>query len=128
MLPNDSHVPTCGLPAFKAALTGLRFINESSADGRAPVCWSHLSSSQERFASMADFQTVARVGEIPEGEGRSFEVAGRMIAVFQVGGKYSAIYDTCPHMGASLASGYVENGGVMCPWHAWRFCVTTGTW
>lgn len=77
---------------------------------------------------MAEFQTVARVGEIPEGEGRAFEVAGRMIAVFHMAGKYSAIYDTCPHMGASLASGYVENGGVMCPWHAWRFCVTEGTW
>jgi nitrite reductase (NADH) small subunit/3-phenylpropionate/trans-cinnamate dioxygenase ferredoxin subunit len=77
---------------------------------------------------MAEFQTVARVGEIPDGEGRAFEVAGRMIAVFLVAGKYSAIYDTCPHMGASLASGYVENGGVMCPWHAWRFCVTAGTW
>ncbi|HEY3966419.1 MAG TPA: Rieske 2Fe-2S domain-containing protein [Planctomycetaceae bacterium] len=77
---------------------------------------------------MAEFRTVARVGEIPEGEGRAYEVAGRMIAVFHVAGKYSAIYDTCPHMGASLASGYVENGGVMCPWHAWRFCVTEGTW
>ena len=77
---------------------------------------------------MAEFQTVARVGEIPEGEGRCFEVAGRMVAVFCVDGKYSAIYDTCPHMGASLAQGYVENGGVMCPWHGWRFSVTDGTW
>lgn len=77
---------------------------------------------------MAEFQTVARVGEIPEGEGRSFVVGGRMIAIFHVEGKFSAIYDTCPHMGASLAEGYVENGGVTCPWHAWRFCVTTGTW
>jgi nitrite reductase (NADH) small subunit/3-phenylpropionate/trans-cinnamate dioxygenase ferredoxin subunit len=77
---------------------------------------------------MAEFQTVARVGEIPEGEGRCFEMAGRMIAVFLVDGKYSAIYDTCPHMGASLAAGYVEKGGVTCPWHAWRFCVTSGTW
>jgi nitrite reductase (NADH) small subunit/3-phenylpropionate/trans-cinnamate dioxygenase ferredoxin subunit len=31
-------------------------------------------------------------------------------------------------MGASLASGYVENGGVYCPWHAWKFCVKSGTW
>jgi nitrite reductase (NADH) small subunit/3-phenylpropionate/trans-cinnamate dioxygenase ferredoxin subunit len=77
---------------------------------------------------MVEFRTVARVGEIPEGEGRAFEVSGRMVAVFLVEGKYTAIYDTCPHMGASLASGYVENGGVMCPWHAWRFCVTEGTW
>jgi nitrite reductase (NADH) small subunit/3-phenylpropionate/trans-cinnamate dioxygenase ferredoxin subunit len=77
---------------------------------------------------MAEFQTVARVGEIPEGEGRSFVVGGRMVAVFCINGNYSAIYDTCPHMGASLAEGYVENGGVTCPWHAWRFCVTSGTW
>jgi nitrite reductase (NADH) small subunit/3-phenylpropionate/trans-cinnamate dioxygenase ferredoxin subunit len=77
---------------------------------------------------MAEFQTVAHVGEIPAGEGRCFEVAGRMIAVFFIDERYSAIYDTCPHMGASLAAGYVESGGVTCPWHAWRFCVTSGTW
>lgn len=77
---------------------------------------------------MDEFLTVAREGDIPEGEGRAYEVAGRMIAVFHVGGNYTAIYDTCPHMGASLASGYVEDGGVTCPWHAWRFCVTTGAW
>jgi nitrite reductase (NADH) small subunit/3-phenylpropionate/trans-cinnamate dioxygenase ferredoxin subunit len=77
---------------------------------------------------MAEFQTVARVGEIPEGEGRAFEVAGRMVAIFHVNGKYTAIDDVCPHMGASLATGYVEDGGVTCPWHAWRFCVETGNW
>ena len=31
-------------------------------------------------------------------------------------------------MGASLAEGYVEEGAVYCPWHAWRFCVREGTW
>ena len=77
---------------------------------------------------MAEFETVARVGEIPEGEGRAFLVKGRMVAVFFTDGQYSAIDDSCPHMGASLASGYVENGGVMCPWHAWKFCVKEGTW
>lgn len=77
---------------------------------------------------MAEFQTVARVGEIPEGEGRAFPVDGRMIAVFNVGGEYTAINDTCPHMGASLAAGYLEGTAVTCPWHAWRFCVSDGTW
>lgn len=77
---------------------------------------------------MAEFQTVARVGEIPEGEGRAFPVDGRMVAVFNVGGEYTAINDTCPHMGASLAAGYLEGTAVTCPWHAWRFCVSDGTW
>jgi len=77
---------------------------------------------------MSEFQTVARVGEIPEGEGRAFRVASRMIAVFFIDGKYTAINDTCPHMGASLATGHVEEGAVLCPWHAWRFCVKEGVW
>ena len=77
---------------------------------------------------MDDFQTVARVGEIPEGEGRAFSVNGRMVAVFFANGEYQAINDTCPHMGASLATGYLEDEAVTCPWHAWRFCIKDGTW
>lgn len=77
---------------------------------------------------MAEFETVARVGEIPAGEGRPFLVHGRMIAVFFCDGNYTAIDDSCPHMGASLATGHVEQGGVMCPWHAWKFCIKEGTW
>lgn len=77
---------------------------------------------------MSEFYTVARVGEIPVGEGRAFQVAGRMVAVFFVDGEYTAIDDVCAHMGASLATGNVEEGVVYCPWHAWRFCVKQGTW
>ena len=75
-----------------------------------------------------DFQTVCQTDDIPEGEGRAFHFEGTMIAIFQVDGKFYAINDFCPHQGASLAEGYVENGGVMCPWHAWKFCVRDGTW
>ena len=77
---------------------------------------------------MSEFETVARVGDISDGEGRAFCVRGRMIAVFRQGDLYTAIDDTCSHMGASLATGYVEGGEVTCPWHAWRFCVKEGTW
>jgi nitrite reductase (NADH) small subunit/3-phenylpropionate/trans-cinnamate dioxygenase ferredoxin subunit len=77
---------------------------------------------------MADFETVADVGDIPEGEGRSYAVNGRTVGVFLVKGEYFAINDSCPHMGASLSAGYVEDGAVSCPWHAWRFCLKDGTW
>lgn len=77
---------------------------------------------------MGRFHTVAKVGDIPEGEGRAFAVTGRLVAVFHVDGQYWAIDDVCPHQGASLASGHVENGSVLCPWHAWRFCIRRGTW
>jgi nitrite reductase (NADH) small subunit/3-phenylpropionate/trans-cinnamate dioxygenase ferredoxin subunit len=77
---------------------------------------------------MSEFTTVAKVGEIPLGEGQAFAVNGRMVAVFNEEGKYFAIDDFCPHMGASLAGGYLEKGVVTCPWHAWRFCIHDGQW
>ena len=51
-----------------------------------------------------------------------------LVAVFNQGGQFFAIDDVCPHMGASLAGGHVENGVVTCPWHAWRFRLNDGTW
>ena len=77
---------------------------------------------------MSDFTTVAKVSEIPAGEGQAYAVNGRMVAVFNENGKYFAIDDFCPHMGASLAGGYLEKGIVTCPWHAWRFCIHDGQW
>jgi nitrite reductase/ring-hydroxylating ferredoxin subunit len=78
---------------------------------------------------MAEFVTVAKVGAIPEGCGVAFPVEDRLVAVFNVGGgEYRAINDLCPHMGASLADGELEESVVTCPWHAWRFRVTDGTW
>ncbi len=78
--------------------------------------------------SAAHFVTVARVGEIPDGQGQAFTVGDRLIAVFNDGGSYFAIDDFCPHMGASLAGGYLEAGSVACPWHAWRFSIHDGSW
>jgi nitrite reductase (NADH) small subunit len=75
------------------------------------------------------FTTVAKVGSIPEGEGASFQVGERLVAVFNRQGEYFAIDDLCPHMGASLGGGYLDEEGVVtCPWHAWRFNVCTGKW
>jgi nitrite reductase (NADH) small subunit/3-phenylpropionate/trans-cinnamate dioxygenase ferredoxin subunit len=76
----------------------------------------------------APYTAVARVGEIPAGEGRTYEVAGRLVAVFFDGSGYHAMDDLCPHMGASLGSGPFVDGVVTCPWHAWRFRACDGAW
>jgi nitrite reductase (NADH) small subunit/3-phenylpropionate/trans-cinnamate dioxygenase ferredoxin subunit len=77
---------------------------------------------------MAEFHTVCRVNDVPEGEGKTVIVGKRLIAVFRHGGQFFAIDDTCPHMGSSLSGGYVEQGIVTCPWHAWRFRLADGAW
>lgn len=71
---------------------------------------------------------VAKVGEIAEGSNKIVEVNGRDVAVFRVDGAYYAIDDMCPHAGASLSGGPVENGIVTCPWHYWRFRLCDGAW
>ena len=78
---------------------------------------------------MSDFVTVAKVDAIPEGQGATFPLGDRLVAVFRRGGEYFAIDDLCPHMGASLGAGEMDEEGVVtCPWHAWRFDVCDGTW
>jgi len=77
---------------------------------------------------MSKFRTVCKVGDVMEGEGKTVELDDKLIAVFLHDGQYYAIDDTCPHMGASLSGGFVENGIVTCPWHAWRFRLADGAW
>jgi NAD(P)H-dependent nitrite reductase small subunit len=78
---------------------------------------------------MADFVTVAKLQDLPEGISKAFQVGTKTIAVFhRPGGQFFAIDDYCPHMGASLAEGTVEDGVVACPWHGWEFRLSDGTW
>jgi nitrite reductase (NADH) small subunit len=81
-----------------------------------------------RTLAADSFQTVARVGEIVEGQGRPFEVGGRTIAVFLDQGTYYAIDDACPHKGAPLCDGIVFDKSVTCTWHGWRFSLVDGRW
>ena len=77
---------------------------------------------------MAEFHTVAQVAELEEGQGMTVAVGTKLIALFRQDGQYFAIDDTCPHMGASLSGGFVGQGVVTCPWHAWRFRLCDGAW
>jgi nitrite reductase/ring-hydroxylating ferredoxin subunit len=86
--------------------------------------------------------TVARADEIPPGERKIVEVAGRSIGIFNVGGEFFAIRNQCPHAGGPLCEGvlsgfvqskepgeytYVRKGEIIrCPWHQWEFDVRTG--
>jgi nitrite reductase (NADH) small subunit len=76
---------------------------------------------------MAGFVTVAKVGQIAEGRGKAFDVGSRRIAVFCVAGQYYALDDFCPHMGAPLETGDIEDGLVICDRHRWAFRLSDGT-
>jgi nitrite reductase/ring-hydroxylating ferredoxin subunit len=75
---------------------------------------------------MATFMTVARTDELTPGQGKLVEVNQQRIALFNVGGRYYAVDDICPHRGGPLSEGELEGTTVACPWHGATFDVATG--
>ena len=75
---------------------------------------------------MVDFVTVANVNDVKEGEGKTVEANGKTIALFNVDGKFYAIDNTCVHSGGPLGEGVCDGKMGTCPWHGWKYDVTTG--
>jgi NAD(P)H-dependent nitrite reductase small subunit len=75
---------------------------------------------------MGQFVKVARADEVASGETRLVEIEGRRIALFNLGGTFYAIDDTCPHRGGPLSQGFIQGDVVVCPWHGARFRLETG--
>ena len=85
---------------------------------------------------------VARAADIAPGSNAIFEVRGRSIGVYNLGGEFHALINRCPHEGADLCLGPVmprfesdrpgeyrltRHGEMLrCPWHGWEFDIKTG--
>jgi 3-phenylpropionate/trans-cinnamate dioxygenase ferredoxin subunit len=85
---------------------------------------------------------VGPAADFPPGSQTVVHAGGHRIALFNVDGAFHALFDRCPHQGASLCAGYVsgrlESTGpgrfeydpartfVRCPWHGWEYELATG--
>lgn len=85
---------------------------------------------------------VCPVAELPPGERRIVELAGRSIGVFNVHGRVYALHNGCPHKGGALCAGPItgtametdertfvygrEGEIVRCALHGWEFEIATG--
>ena len=72
---------------------------------------------------------LGSIDRIPPGEGQTFLVAGREIAVFRARGadEVHATQARCPHKAGLLADGIAGDGKVICPLHSYKFDLATGT-
>jgi nitrite reductase (NADH) small subunit len=93
-------------------------------------------------SSTARRYVVGRTADIPPGKRLIVDVAGRSIGVFNVGGTFFAVRNSCPHQGGPLCLGrtvglatsarpgaieYSREGEILrCPWHGWEFDLATG--
>jgi nitrite reductase/ring-hydroxylating ferredoxin subunit len=75
---------------------------------------------------MNEYITVARTSDVPPGSCIQRVVAGKPLALFNVGGKIHALEGVCLHRGGPVGEGDLEDTIVTCPWHGWQYDVTTG--
>jgi nitrite reductase (NADH) small subunit len=70
---------------------------------------------------------IAYCEDIPLREGRAVLVGDREIAVFNLGDRFLAVDNRCPHRGGPLADGIVSGSSVVCPLHGWKIDLQQGS-
>jgi nitrite reductase (NADH) small subunit len=75
---------------------------------------------------VATWQRLAAVTDVPAGTGGEYIAGDRIVALFNVDGKFYALDGICPHQGGPLGKGFLDGCIVTCPWHGFQFDVTTG--
>jgi len=74
----------------------------------------------------ATWVRITACENIPLREGRVTTVRGRQIAIFNLGDRFLAVDNRCPHRGGPLSEGIVSGTSVVCPLHAWKIDLSTG--
>jgi NAD(P)H-dependent nitrite reductase small subunit len=69
---------------------------------------------------------VAESSDVRERFGFSTNLLGTPIALFRFNSHVYALRDACPHQGAPISEGYIQNGILTCPHHNWTFDLETG--
>jgi nitrite reductase (NADH) small subunit len=64
--------------------------------------------------------------QVPPREGRVATISNREVAIFNLGDRFLAVDNRCPHKGGPLCDGIVSGGAVVCPLHAWKVDLQTG--
>ena len=75
---------------------------------------------------MATKVRVAKAADVPIGEARVVDTAGKPIALVNTDGTFYAVDNTCLHRGGPVGEGELDGTVLTCPWHGWRWEVTTG--
>jgi nitrite reductase (NADH) small subunit len=70
--------------------------------------------------------TVCRRSDVPRDRGWPVRVGELNIAIFAPRGALRAVENVCRHVGNPLDDGQVRGGCVTCPWHGWKYDLSTG--
>ncbi len=90
------------------------------------LCASAVHLCSIRGWDVAEYVTVAQVGEIPDGGRKVVEVGETYVLIANVEGEYRAIEDVCTHDGNELSDGVIEGHTIECSRHGAIFDLRTG--
>jgi nitrite reductase/ring-hydroxylating ferredoxin subunit len=69
---------------------------------------------------------MGKLSDLPPGTVLEKQVLARRVAVVNDRGNIFGIESECKHMRASLATGGVKDGRLVCRWHGWQYDLETG--
>ena len=69
---------------------------------------------------------LCSTSDVAPGSALKVETGDLVLAVFNVGGEFFVIDDTCTHGPGSLSEGYIEDDVVECNFHNGQFNIKTG--
>jgi nitrite reductase (NADH) small subunit len=72
------------------------------------------------------FVKVGSLAALAPGAVMEAEVNGATYAICNHAGELRAFSGICPHAGGPLGQGMIEDGRLICPWHAWEYDCLTG--
>ena len=75
---------------------------------------------------MSAWIKIATCDSIPPREGRAAVIGDRQIAIFNLGDRFLAVDNQCPHQSGPLCDGIVAGDAVVCPLHQWKVNLETG--
>lgn len=80
----------------------------------------------ETSTETREWVQVGTSDAIPEGEARTFDVAGVGVAIARVEGRLYAVQDLCTHDDGPLGEGSLSGFAIQCPRHGAQFDIRTG--
>lgn len=75
---------------------------------------------------MTTFHPAIAEVELMDGEVARVLIGDKKIGIYNLGGSFYALDDTCTHMKARLSNGYIADGFIACPVHFGKFDIRTG--
>lgn len=92
----------------------------------APASAGSATPITSPFASDRDWFEVTALAEVPQGRVLAMKLAGKSLLLTRQGDCVRCYANACSHLGVPLDGGEIAADILTCPYHGFRYCLSTG--